>query len=623
MTYTFKLARRLAVSRGLCMLPVLLVLAACSGENTTAPEGNPAENTAEPQPSRDLTPVMLLVSPGNLTIETNQLIQFRAHGRTDAGDSVGAAVTWRASGGTILPDGRFSAAAIGTFTVIARSRVRADLHEDTTLVHVVRRQAKLASIQVTPGSASLTPGLTQTFTAIGHLKGGSTVPIGVTWSSTGGSIDPDGTYMAGDTAGTYRVVATNTAGTLSDTASVTISAPPSPPPPPPPGDSTPQPAPTLAQVKLLPGSVTLAPSTSKQFLAYGRTTAGDSVAVAVAFTASGGSITPGGLFTAGSTYGTFRVIATAGTLADTSVVTVTVPLGSNAPVGLPFGPSQQLSRTNQIHQPFTMTADGGYTPSNIVSRINAARAGGYKIMLQLPSGSHKDATSPLMSVIDGVLQFDGAKWRAIVDQFNTSTIRQAVADGVRDGVIIGDVVMDEPQVGGAGDGNTWGPKGTMTKLRVDSLCGYIKQVFPTMPAGVFHQHNTFEPTKSYYVCDFIVDQYNDRRGDVTQFRDDGLALARRDGHAIMFSLNILDGGVQDKDGVYDCAGTGGFGSFAPNCRMTPEQVREWGLILGPVGCGLFMWRYDDAFIANPDNQQAFRDIAARMATQPKKTCTRQ
>jgi hypothetical protein len=379
----------------------------------------------------------------------------------------------------------------------------------------------------------------------------------------------------------------------------------------------------VERVTLLPASVVLAPSVSKQFSAYGRTTAGDSVSVPVTFTATGGTITSTGLFTAGSAYGTFRVIAKSGTLADTSAVTVTVPLGSTTPVGLPFGPSQQLSRTNQIHQPFTMTADGGYTPDNIVSRINTARAGGYKILLQLPSGSHRDATSPLMSVIDGVLQFDGAKWRRIVDQFNTPTIRQAVADGVRDGVIIGDVVMDEPQVGGAGDGNTWGPKGTMTKLRVDSLCGYIKQVFPTMPAGVFHQHNTFEPTKSYYVCDFIVDQYNDRRGDVTQFRDDGLALARRDGHAIMFSLNIMDGGVQDRDGVYDCAGTGGFGSFAPNCRMTPEQVREWGLILGPVGCGLFMWRYDDAFIANPENQAAFRDIAARMATMPKKTCTRQ
>jgi hypothetical protein len=616
MTYTFKLARRLAVSRQFCMLPVLVVLAACSGENTTAPDGTSSETTAGSDGStRSLTPVAVQVNPSSVTIETNQLIQFRAHGRNNAGDSVGAAITWSASGGTILPDGRFSSPGIGTFTVVAKSHVRGQLQEDTSVVQVVRRQPLLASLEITPGSTSLTPGLSQTFTAIGRLSNGSPVPIGVTWGSTGGSIDAGGSYVAGDTAGTYRVIATNTAGTMSDTAKVTISAPPAPPPPP---------APVVQEVVLRPGNLTIAPSVSKQFAAFGRTTTGDSVALAVTFSATGGTITSGGLYTAGSSYGSFRVIAKSGTMADTSAVTVTVPLGSTAPPGgLPFGPSQQLSRTNQIHQPFTMTADGGYTPSNITSRINSARAGGYKLLLQLPSGSHRDATSPLMSVIDGVLQFDGAKWRSIVDQFNTPTIRQAVADGVRDGVIIGDVVMDEPQVGGAGDGNTWGPKGTMTKLRVDSLCGYIKQVFPTMPAGVFHQHNTFEPMKSYHVCDFIVDQYNQRRGDVTQFRDDGLALARRDGHAIMFSLNIMDGGVQDTDGLYDCAGTGGFGSFAPNCRMTPEQIREWGLILGPAGCGLFMWRYDDAFIASPDNQVAFRDIAATMAGQPTKTCTRQ
>jgi hypothetical protein len=596
------------------MLPVVLVLAACSGENTTAPEGTSSETTAGSDGStRSLIPVAVQVNPSSVTIETNQLIQFRAHGRNNAGDSVGAAITWSASGGTILPDGRFSSPGIGTFTVVAKGHVRGQLQEDTSVVQVVRRQPLLASLVITPGTTSLTPGLSQTFTAIGRLSNGSPVPIGVTWSSTGGSIDAGGNYVAGDTAGTYRVIATNTAGTMSDTAKVTISAPPAPPPPP---------APVVSQVVLRPGTASLTPSVTKQFAAFGRTDTGDSIGVPVTFTATGGTITSSGLYTAGSSPGSFRVVAKSGTLADTSAITINVPLGSTAPVGLPFGPSQQLSRTNQIHQPFTMTADGGYSPDNIVSRINLARAGGYKILLQLPSGSHRDATSPLMSVIDGVLQFDGAKWRRIVDQFNTPTIRQAVAEGVQDGVIIGDVVMDEPQVSGSGDGNTWGPTGTMTKLRVDSLCGYIKQVFPSMPAGVFHQHNTFEPTKSYHVCDFIVDQYNYRRGDVTQFRDDGLALAQRDGHAIMFSLNIMDGGVQDKDGVYDCAGTGGFGSFAPNCRMTPEQVREWGLILGPVGCGLFMWRYDDSFIADPDNQAAFRDIADRMGSLPAKACRR-
>jgi hypothetical protein len=164
----------------------------------------------------------------------------------------------------------------------------------------------------------------------------------------------------------------------------------------------------------------------------------------------------------------------------------------------------------------------------------------------------------------------------------------------------------------------------MTKAKVDNLCSYVKQMFPTLQVGVAHQHNSFEPTKSYYVCDFIIDQYDYRRGDVRTFRDDGLAMAARDHHAIMFGINVMDGGVQDKDGTYSCdgPGQGGKGTYAPNCRMTPDQVRDWGLLLGKAGCGLYMWRADDGFLANTANQQALRDLGAGLAAAPGKSCLR-
>src|SRR5262249_40984037 len=150
-------------------------------------------------------------------------------------------------------------------------------------------------------------------------------------------------------------------------------------------------------------------------------------------------------------------------------------------------------------------------------------------------GPHSD----YMSTIDGVYQFDESKWRAKMETFNTATIRQAVAQGVADGTIVGSSVMGEPYVSGgaSGGGNTWVPGGTMTQARVAPLCGVLKQIFPTLAAGVAHQHDVFEPTKSYYVCDFIIDQYDWRRGDVTTFRDAGLAMAQRDHHAIMFGIN--------------------------------------------------------------------------------------
>jgi hypothetical protein len=35
---------------------------------------------------------------------------------------------------------------------------------------------------------------------------------------------------------------------------------------------------------------------------------------------------------------------------------------------------------------------------------------------------------------------------------------------------------------------------------------------------------------------------------------------------------------------------------------------------------MMMWKYDDAFMANPGNQQAFRDVAATLASLPAKSC---
>ena len=377
----------------------------------------------------------------------------------------------------------------------------------------------------------------------------------------------------------------------------------------------------LASVILKPASATLGTSGTRQFAAFGRTSTGDSVAVQVDFSATGGTIGSNGLYTAGQTAGSFKVIAVSSGLADTAVVTLTAPTAPTAPsgtgTGIPFGPfaAWEGSTLKANTGMFSLTVTS-VTPSNIIEKISEARQNRTKLLLAMTGGAHDNYLTLGM--------FDRSKWDAKMNSFNTSAIKSAVAGAVADGTILGNVVMDEPNVSGRGDGNTWGPPGTMTKARVDSLCGYVKDLFPTLPAGVQHRHDIFEPTKSYRVCDFLASQYASRIGDVTAFRDAGLAMARRDGHAILFAMNILNGGVQDKDGVYDCTGPGqgGKGTYEPNCRMTAQLVREVGMTLGPAGCGFMVWRYDATFMADPANQQAFRDLGAKLATSPAKSCRR-
>jgi hypothetical protein len=375
----------------------------------------------------------------------------------------------------------------------------------------------------------------------------------------------------------------------------------------------------LTVLTLLVAVVRLASPTA----ADGGTWVGDSVAGPVAFSATGGTITSAGLYTAGTIAGTYRVVASSSGVADTAVVTLAPALARltarGTDGGIPFGPTGGFSGNTGWKigmERFTATI-GGTTPYNIVTLLNTARAAKRHVVLNMTGGSHN------RYLTGGV--FDKAKWLAVMAGYDTPEVKAAVARAVADGTLLGNSVMDEPNVHGVGDGNTWGPSGTMTKARVDSLCGVVKALFPTLPVGVGHQHGAFEPTKSYRTCEFIIDQYATRAGDVVEFRDAALALARRDGHAILFSMNILNGGIQAlRDGSWNCplTTTGGRGTYEPNCRMTAEQVRTVGLTLGPAGCGLLMWRYDADFMSKPDNVQAFKDVAARLETLPAKRCSR-
>lgn len=357
---------------------------------------------------------------------------------------------------------------------------------------------------------------------------------------------------------------------------------------------------------------------------------GDSVTVGVAFSGTGGTITRRGLYTAGEQPGRFRVIATSSGISDTAVVTlvsgssptavatprsVSIPTSSGR-LGIPFGAfgasEGAAFKSNTDH--FTLSI-GSVEPDDLAQRIAMLRAAKHHLLMAMTGGAHANYTT------DGV--FDINKWKARMNHYDTPAIKAALAAAVADGTIIGNSVMDEPQ--NTTPGKAWGPAGTMTKARVDEMCGYVKGIFPTLPVGVVHDHRVFEPDASYKTCDFIVSQYrwSKTKGDVAKFRDDALALGRRDGIAIAFSLNILDGGVPKRRAA-ECPipETGGPGTAGPACRMTAAQVREWGLALGPAGCALTMWRYDPAFMSNPENVQAFNDVAAALAKAPAKPCRR-
>lgn len=642
MTYTFKLARRLAVSRDFAMLAALLLIAACSGDST-APESK--------LPTSPSDIARFQVFPQSITIETGQRVQFRAQAQDSTDPPIPAAVAWEATGGTIDSTGTFWSSTPGTYRIIARrgrdalldvdpirhvsrkyiaERHGVALAMDTSVVEVVPISPQLKRVAITPKPVTMKIGATRTFSVTGFLSNNSAVAVGVTWSATGGAIDPAGTYTAGSSPGTYRVIALHASGALADTAAIVLRGSPA---------SAPK-GRELASAVLTPGQRIVAVRSKLQYHAYGRTKTGDSVGIAVAFSATGGTISPTGLYTAGSQPGTFHVMVrdSLSGLADTTQVFVasatvggtnplnpplTTPVPTKPPVGpgkgVPFGAfAGQVGSVESVggRVPFSLSMEP-FEASNIVSRIKQAQASGMHLMIAMTSGKHDKYKT------GGV--FDMSKWLAKMNTYNTPAIKATIAAAVADGTIIGNSVMDEPHNTSTGNGNSWGPAGTMTKARVDEMCGYVKQMFPTLPVGVVHDHKVFEPTKSYRVCDFIVSQYAWRKtkGDIIKFRDDGLALARRDGIAIAFSMNLLGGGIPASElGGCPTSRTGGPGLDDGNCKVTAAQIREWGEALGAAGCAMLMWRYDPGFFSRPDNVQAFRDVTAALAKAPARSCRR-
>jgi parallel beta-helix repeat protein len=301
MTYAYKISRRLALARNL----ILALVAACTSDLQ--------ENSDPSLPVAELGD--LVVIPDSVVAEVGQSVRLLAYSegrgyreRHSEESEPAVLVDWTATGGTITTDGLFSAGEVGNYRVVGKARGRKH-HADTSIVVVVPPQPELLAILVSPDTAQLESQARRTFTAKAILSDSSRVDVGVTWRATGGIIDAGGVYVAGTAPGHFHAIATAVSSSKADTADITI-------------DSAAVEPPTLEAVRLSPNTAALAADQSQQFAASGQMSDGSTASVTPAFTATGGTISPAGLYTAGPTPGTFRVIASAGGYADTSTVTI-------------------------------------------------------------------------------------------------------------------------------------------------------------------------------------------------------------------------------------------------------------------------------------------------------------
>lgn len=276
----------------------------------------------------------ITVSPTPSSLSVGMTQQFTAVGKDASGNVVAITPTWSvvASGGTInLTTGMFTAGnTAGTFT----NTVRASVDGLTGFATVIVGSGPLASITVTPNPGSMQLNGTQQFTAVGKDASGNVVPITPVWAviNGGGSIDGNGLFTAGSSAGTYDNTVRATSGAISGTATVIVTAI----------------SQALRTVTVTPNPAIMSTNATQQFIATGRDQYGNILATSVVWSVvnGGGTIDANGFFTAGNATGTFNntVKATSGTISGTATVDIStvapaplINLGAAAPNGIMAG----------------------------------------------------------------------------------------------------------------------------------------------------------------------------------------------------------------------------------------------------------------------------------------------
>jgi hypothetical protein len=289
------------------------------------------------------------------------------------------------------------------------------------------------------------------------------------------------------------------------------------------------------------------------------------------------------LFTAGSNGGTFRVVATSGSLADTSAVTITMSSGGGTASGLAFGafhvPPDSLNRPSLGYTGAVLVASA----SSLKADLDRVRARGGRIVLGLSRSKTKDANGLSVAATDAEL----ARWQAAAD------LNPYLADGTIIAIYVSDDITS----------TEWGPAPPYLS-RIDSLAGAVKARWPSAPTIV-----RAKPTElsghTWRWLDAGWAQYRGpyRDGTPAQFRDIQVASAKAQKLGLVIALNVLDGGCGLTPACLPgVSGTGILGTFAGAAsvrrfQMSAAEVLAYGkvFVAEPYNCGFIGWRWSPSY----------------------------
>jgi uncharacterized protein YjdB len=342
----------------------------------------------------------ITVAPAALSIPLNTTQQFTATGAYSDGSSrdLTALVSWGSSTpavATVDVNGLASGVASGTTTISAT--LGAIVGSTTLTVNA----PVIISLTVSPDGLTLGMGIKQQYTATATYTDGSSQDLvsGVTWTSSDNTVAGIDSNGLATTAGQGTVTITATAGSFSDTATLTV-----------------VPA-SLVSISVTPAIPSIALGTDQQFIATGNFDDGSTQQLtSVTWSSSNlnvASINAAGLATSTGS-GTVTITASSGSVSGTASLTVTAATLVSIAVtpansGMAIGTTKQFTATGTFSDSSTqdITASvlwGSSSPS--VATINnqglATSVGAGTTTITATVGSVNGSTGLTVSVANVV-----------------------------------------------------------------------------------------------------------------------------------------------------------------------------------------------------------------------------
>lgn len=233
------------------------------------------------------------------------------------------------------------------------------------------------------------------------------------------------------------------------------------------------------------------------------------------------------------------------------------------------------------------------SPDNVLSNLRAARKAGARVILRLTAVDLQNA--------DG--SFSLAKWKAAVDRF----ARVDLSSFADDGTIAGHLLIQGPDRAGR-----WGGR-RIPHATLDEMARYSRERWATVPTMVDAAAPWLATTASWRSLDAVSVVYSASAGDAADWVERQAAAAARARLGLVVGMNVLNGGT---------SASGIAGTQPGKYAMSATQLRNWGslLVAESRACGFVLQRYQSRYFGRSDVQGALAELGRKAGSRQASSC---